>query len=464
MPDQPPVETPPDTGVVLPRAEEVQSTPEQLAEQAQEKLGNIQGFWNRVNPPKEGEKPEAEVTEQKPESDKKSKAKEKAKEAPSVEEKPKGRRRKEQEVDPIAIAEATGREIAREMAREKAPVEAKETEVELELPKEFERDVQVFDEMAKLNPKEYGDIRKKLAKYAKAEDDYRTKWEDDHQGEEFDPDSDEHNEFYERIKPEFDQRDFDQAKESLIEQRVAARAEERVRQEMQREFEQRERAGQVRPEIEREMVGLMGQMLTEADPDNAELAKDWASIQSLDEKNPLLADVMVQVHNDVRPVLEATVRLFRGIDKADDQNPVHQRVFGLITEAEQQVGRLPLKDRYDDEGRLFATQEAYQKMSQTERQRHWYVGENELSALVKGRAVSQTKALYERERQRLERYTKGQTRTEAPKQAKIEEAEPKKVTPSPTVGGRATLPSNGTPVAEKPTDGKGWFFDRYLRT
>lgn len=470
MPEEPPVvETPaapPAVELIVPRSEAVESTPEQLADQAREKMAKMDGFWNRVNPPKEGAKekePTPEATPAAPEPEKpKEKAKAKEAPAPAPEEKPKGKRRaKEQEVDPIAIAEATGREIAREMAKERQPT-APEPEVELELPEEFERDVQVFDEMAKLKPKEYGDIRKKLAKYAKAEDDRRTTWEAEHPGEEFDPESSEHDEFYKRIKPDYDQRDFEQAKESLIEQRVASKAEERVRQEMRREFDQRERAGQVRPEIEREMVGLMGEMLKEADPDNAELAKDWASIQSLDEKNPLLADVMVQVHNETKPVLEATVRLFRGIDKVDEQNPVHQRVFAMIGEAEQQVSRLPLKDRYDDHGRLFATQEQYSKMSQAERQKHWYVGENELSALIKGQAVGRTKNVYEAERQRMERYTKGQNRTEQPIPSKSEATVPKPVVASPSVSGRATLPGDGTPRVEKPSDGKGWFFSKYL--
>lgn len=474
MPDQPPaVETPaaPAVAVIPPRSEDAPATetPEQLADQAREKMAKMDGFWNRVNPPKEGVKekePTPDPAPPAPEPEKKPKDKAKAKDtpAPTPEEKPKGKRRKEQpEVDPIAIAEATGREIAREMARDRTP-SAPEPEVELELPEEFERDVQVFDEMAKLKPKEYGDIRKKLAKYAKAEDDYRTKWEADHVGEEFDPDSDEHNEFYQRIKPDYDQRDFDLAKESLIEQRAAAKAEERVRQEIRREFEQRERAGQVRLEIEREMIGLMGEMLKEADPDNAELAKDWASIQTLDEKNPLLADVMVHVHNETKPVLEATVRLFRGIDKADDQNPVHQKVFSLISEIEQQVSRLPIKDRYHEDGRLFATQEQYSKMSASERQRHWYVDEYAVSHFVKGQAIGQTKKVYEAERQRIERYSKGQSRTEAPKPAKAEETAPKPVVASPSVSGRATLPGDGTPVVEKPTNGKGWFFNRYLGT
>lgn len=459
----PVVETPSPTPIpapVVPRSESPEPTPEELATQAQEKLTKLEGFWNKVNPPKEGKETPSE-----PQPDEK-KPKAKAKEIPPPappEDKPKAKRRtKEPEIDPIALAEATGREIAREMAREKAPVQPKEPEVELELPEEFARDVQVFDEMAKMKPKEYGDIRKKLAKYAKAEDDYRTKWEQEHPDEEFDPDSDEHDDFYKRIKPDYEQRDFESAKESLIEQRAAARAEERLRQEFEQREKQREQAGQIKPEIEREMVGLMGDMLKEADPDNAELAKDWASIQLLDEKNPLLADVMVGVHNETRPVLEATRRLFRGIDRPDQNNAAHQRVFALISETEEQVKKMPLKERYDEEGRLFATQDEYSKMNPAERQKHWYIGENELAAVVRGKAIGQTKIIYQRERQRIERYTKGGSKTEQTKRQPQEEHAPKHVTTSPSVSGRSTLPGDGTPNASKPSNGKDWFFNKFL--
>lgn len=465
MPDEPPViDAPPvapAAAVIQPRSEDTPTeTPEQLADQAREKLAKTEGFWNRVNPPKE-DKPKTD-TPPKDETPPEKKPKAKAKEPAPAPAEPKGKRRKEQEIDPIEIARATGQEIAREMAREKPPTLPKEPEVELELPEEFAPDVAVFDEMSKLKPKEYGDIRKKLAKYAKAEDDYRNKWEGDHPGEEFDPESDEHDDFYKKIKPDYDQRDFESAKESLIEQRAAARAEERLAKKYEEREQQREKASQIKPEIEREMVGLMGEMLKEADPDNAELAKDWASIQTIDEKNPLLADVMFHVHEDIKPVLEATIRLFRSIDKADENNPVHQRVFALIGESEQQVLRLPVRDRYDEQGRLFATQADYQRMNPSDRQRHWYIGEKELAAVIRGRAIGQTKLLYERERQRIERYTKGQIRTDSPKKQTSEEPTPKVVTQSPSVSGRATLPGDGTPQTQKPTDGKGWFWNKYL--
>lgn len=466
-PEQPVLNTGTVDTPALPRSDAAPETsPDQLAEQAKEKMAKMDGFWNRVNPPKEGEakpKPVEEEEQPKPEpaADKPKKGKAAA-EDKEPEPEPKPKRKAKPEIDPIALAEATGRSIAREMAKEK-PVEPKEPEVEPELPEEFAPDVAVFEEMARMNPKRYGDVKKKLAKYAKAEDEYTAKWEADHPGEEFDPESDEHNDFYKRIRPEYEQRDFESAKESLIEQRAAARAEERLRQRQDEMEQRREKASKVQPEIDREMIGLMGEMLAEADPDNAELAKDWASIQTLDEKNPLLADVMVAVHNETKPVIESTKRLFRGIDQYDQNKPEHQRVAKLVSEAEQQVSRLPVRDRYDDQGRLFATQDEYVKMSPAEKQKHWYVGEQELTALVRGQATAQTKALYERERERISRYTKGNGAHPKPQpKPQQDQPKPREDTTSPSVSGRATLPGDGTPANNKPASGKDWFFNKYL--
>lgn len=466
-PEQPVVNTGATETPALPRSDAPPETsPDQLAEQAKEKLAKMDGFWNRVNPPKEGEvKPKPVEEDKEPEPEPAAEKPKKPKAAPTEdkEPEPKPKRKAKPEIDPIELAEATGRSIARELAREKAPPAPKEPEVEPDLPEEFAPDVAVFEEMARMNPKQYAGIKRELAKYAKAEDEYTAKWEADHPGEEFDPESDEHNDFYKRIRPKYEQRDFEAAKESLIEQRAVAKAEERLRQRQEEMEQRREKASTIQPEVDREMIGLMGEMLTEADPENAELAKDWASIQTLDEKNPPLADVMITVHNEIKPVIEATKRLFRGIDQYDQNKPAHQRIAAMVNDAENQVSRLPLKDRYDDQGRLFATQDEYVKMSPTEKARHWYVGEQELMAIVHGQAKQQTKVLYEALKKQIERYSRvnGTPPKQQPK-AQQDEPKPREDTSSPSVSGRATLPGDGTPANNKPASGKDWFFNKYL--
>lgn len=474
---------PPETNIVVPRSQDPAPEPPTLdakaAQEAKERMTKTGGFWNRLAPEKEPAKaPEASPA--KPPKEKETPAATAPAKAPDEEPEPKSDkktkgRKKDPEIDPMEIARATGQEIGREMAKATQAANVPrgttpEPDADVELPEEFRPDVAVFEEMAKLEPKRYGNIKKDLARYAKAESDYIEKWEKDHPDETYDGDADEHNAFYAKIRPNYDQKDFKLAEKSLIKKEIQAELRKEMSEESRtREVEserRRERATQIQPEVDRDMFNTLGEMIREVDPENAEMAKDWASIQKLDEKNPLLADVMVGVHNETKPIVAATLRLFRSVESPDPNNPVHQRLFSVIAKAEQDVTRLPIKERYDEDGRLFATQDEYAKMSPIEKSRHWYVGEREALALIRGQAIARTKSIYEQEQQKLARYSKlsnaTQTQNHTPERRSENPPQPKPDNGSPSVSGRGTLPGDGQSQANKPTNGRDLFFGRHL--
>lgn len=476
---QTPAAATPTAAVVLPRSEEGQAPAgdptEKAALEAKERMSKTQGFWNRLSPEKDkAEKPAQTQSDKPPRKEDKPAAAAATPETPPAGEakdkKPKPRKR-EPEIDPLEIARATGQEIGREMAKASQIANVPrgttpDTPTEVELPEEFKPDVGVFEEMARLDPKRYGNIKKELARYASAETEYIAKWEEEHPGETFDGDSNEHDGFYAKIRPSYEQNDFKAAERSLLKKEVINETAQEMRQREADSEKRRERAAQIQPEVDHTMVGTLGEMIREVDPDNAELAKDWASMQKMDEANPMLSDVMVAVHNETKPVVTAAMRLFRSVEAPDPKNPVHLRLFNLIENAEQQLSRLPIKDRYDDDGRLFATQAEYAAMSPAEQAHHWYVGEKETLALIRGQAIGQTKTIYDRKKQEFERYTKQPSATQPANRQPAKNGEaPAQNRPdngSPSVSGRGTLPGDGQSAANKPTSGRDLFFGRHL--
>ena len=458
---------PADTSVVLPRSEEPAPAEkaEKAALEAKERMAKTQGFWNRLSPEKEEKKPEkpAEAQPDKPKGDEKAPV-------PAPEKKPKSRRR-EPEVDPIQIAQATGEAIGREMAKATRPATAQPAaapEPESELPEEFRPDVAVFEEMARLDPKKYGTIKRDLSRYAEAETDYIAKWQEDNPDGTYDGDAPEHDAFYARIRPDYDQKDFKAAEKSLLKKEVRSEVTKEVSEEIRsREAEaerRRERAAQIEPEVAREAYSMLSDMITEIDPENKELTKDWESMKTIDEKNPMLSDAMFVAHNEARPVILATMRLFRAVEGFDKNNPEHQRVAATINEAEQRMSRLPIKDRYSDDGKLFALQDDFAKMTPAEREKHWYIGEAEAVAYLRGKAIARAKSIYEQEKQKVERYTKRGNAAQNGNQPPSKTAETPQQTRSdrgsPSVSGRGTLPGDGQPAPNKPTTGKDLFFSR----
>ncbi len=473
-----PPATPPQAEVVLPRSQEVQNEPSekaaQSAKEAKERMAKTQGFWNKLTPEKEGEKP-AEAKAEKPSKEKAkpaAAAKLAEEEAEPKDEKPK-RRKREPEVDPLEVARETGREMGREIAKAtqanvpRGTTAPAEPEVEVELPEEFRDDVAVFEEMSRLEPKKYGNIKKELHKYTKAENDYIASWEKDNPGMTYDGDAAEHNDFYEKARPSYDQKDFKKAERSLLKKELREEVTQDLRSRESEVEQRREKVSKIEPEVQADMFGLIGEVISKLDPENADLGKSVEALKTLGEKNELLADVVIEVHNSTKPALEAAVRLFRGVDRPDPQNnPAHVRVFSVINEAEKRIAGLPVKDRYNDDGQLFATQEDYAKMSASEKARHWYIGERETVALLRGQALSQAKTQYEHETKRFEAYNKRRNSTQPAQQPEEKKHEMpnnhRADNGSPSVSGRGTLPGDGQSAATKPLSGKDSFFSRII--
>lgn len=469
---------PPETNIVAPRSQdpppETTTLDAKAAQEAKERMTKTGGFWNRLAPEKEPAKaPEAPPA--KSPKEKETPAAAQPPKAPDEEPEPKpdkkGKgRKKDQEIDPMEIARATGQEIGREMAKATQAANVPrgtipEPDADAELPEEFRPDVAVFEEMAKLEPKRYANIKKDLARYAKAESEYIEKWEKEHDGETYDGDADEHNAFYAKIRPNYEQKDFKLAEKSLIKKEIQSELRKEMTEESRtREVDserRRERATQIQPEVDRDMSSTVSDMIREVEPENAAI-KDW---KTLEENNPLLSDVVVAVHNDTKPVVEATMRLFRSVEAPDPRNPMHQRIFDIIAKAEQEISRLPIKERYDGD-RLFATQDDYAKMSPIEKSRHWYVGEREALHLIHGQAIERTKSIYEQEQQKLARYSKRpnatQTQNHTPERRTENPTPPKPDNGSPSVSGRGTLPGDGQSGANKPTNGRDMFWQRHV--
>lgn len=475
--ETPPPAAPPETAIVPPRSQDPAPAPEprdadeKAAREAKDRMSKTQGFWNRLAPAKEEEtKKPAEAQPEK-----------KAKEAPAEPEtppkaaepdkKPKAKK-KEQEIDPIELARATGQEIGREMAKatQSANVprgtQSSETTEEPELPEEFRADVAVFEEMSRLDPKRYGNIKKELARYAAEETKYIEKWEAEHEGQDYDPESDEHNAFYSKIQPKFEQKDFKAAEKSLLKKEVRNELSQELKQHEVESERRRERAATIEPEVKLEMFNGLGQMLTAIDPENAALAKDSASLQTLKDKNELAYDVLGFVHDETKPVVTAAMRLFRSVEAPDPNNPLHDYLFKLIWEAEDRISRMPLKERYDNDGRLFATQADYTKMDPADKSKHWYIGEKEALHLIRGQAITRTKTIYEQESQKIARYSKRTNSTQLPNQPSERKTEittqQRPDNGSPTVGGRGTLPGDSQSGATKPQTGRDLLFGRLL--
>jgi hypothetical protein len=153
--------------------------------------------------------------------------------------------------------------------------------------------------------------------------------------------------------------------------------------------------------------------------------------------------------------------LFQGIDKFNRTNPAHEYIATRIDSAEKEITRMPSADRYDQEGRLFATQAEYVRMNAEEKARHWYIDEHHISAILQGDARKLSKAKFDTLQKKFSKWS-GTNGKPAPATKPAAAAPARESSGSPTVTGRSTLPGDAGNKGEKAKTGRDLFFDSLL--
>jgi hypothetical protein len=195
----------------------------------------------------------------------------------------------------------------------------------------------------------------KHAAFVQALAEYRAKWEKAHEGQEFDADADEHNDFYAKNQPEFDAVKFEEAaKEWDFEKRYQARArDDKSAQDEQIKTIQRDRrVEKIMPAIITAQANAIADMIKDADPDAFKLVSDanggldlnQGTLAKLMQYNrPLALRIVESAKN-----LDAAIEELRKFSDTEMQkldyrfNPAGNQVHSYIAEIAHNSERLML--------------------------------------------------------------------------------------------------------------------------
>lgn len=448
------------------KSEKKKLTKEEIA-QATDALGQRLGF----RPDKKKE----EKTEEK-KSDEKTEPTEEEKAAAAATEKPKKVKvtKKEPLTDPSDLAALTAAKTARAVAEElraaapkaeKAPDPLAATESTL-LPDE-QSELAVYKQMAADNPA-YKDLpRQYLASIQKIEA-YKSRWEKENPGEEFNPDDEAHDSFYKTNTPQFNARDFRKAEVRMEAKQLLQQKEEEDRP--KRVEEQAESAkkeilptiAQTKLDAAVSIVKTLGDGLLET------IEKD--GFDKFAEADPIIADAIKGSVAKLNNFLEAA-RQFddpKGRIPYNPKDAGHVEYGNYLTAKEEEMSRKPIKQRYDEEGRLFLPRHEYIKIPADKRADYWYYDSDRLIELRVNEQAAEAKEFVDHEQKKLERIAKlrgwstngDSSGSRAAKTEKEEKpAKPAKDTTeiqSPEAGGGGKVDTSGG-SAQKDS---GNFFDR----
>lgn len=213
--------------------------------------------------------------------------------------------------------------------------------------------------------KQYAGIADKTIKFWADEESYKAKWEKTNPGAKFNPDDEEHEEFY-KNEPQFNQDDFDAAKSDVA--KYEATREMRIEQ-AERADDEAEvtRHKKESPTIAKAAKAGVAKLITDVSPELGKLVggeltdETWAK---LEDEDPAAAVVLKREGEYLQRKLEEFERLnrYQRTYRPDPKNRLHQDIARVIMDSEDKIASGPKEEQLFN-GKQFVPQAEYHRMA-----------------------------------------------------------------------------------------------------
>jgi hypothetical protein len=251
------------------------------------------------------------------------------------------------------------------------------------LDEEDRKTVEVLQRMEKAR-EDYKGLSERYVRSLKAALEYKAKWEKEHPDEEFDPEAEEHAEFFAKNDVDWDEDDYVRALAELEAERIAERKLEKAREEIKKvkaEIQEKEAAPNIKAAQSQaakkmlETIDKRFDVLTDTgDIDQTKLAKVY-------EEDPVNANIVFQAADALEKSVAELERLSRGLVEFDQKNPLHTALAEVITAEETRIASLPPEKRMRD-GKLFLPGAQYEALPQDQKARFWRLTPADIESLI----------------------------------------------------------------------------------
>lgn len=314
-------------------------------------------------------------------------------------------------IDEDKLGEAVGRSVAQVMDERDARALRKTKQDEAPLPDDIKGDVDKLALLERQFPEKYKGYVEKYKSNLKKLADYADKWEEEHPGENFDEDADEHADFRSQLEAdtEYDEDDHVAALANEIADRKVARVKADVETQLQ-------------PIKRREMMqAKQGEIITTRDRagnsywDN--MGDEFKGVldeqgnvvpQKLDEirtKDPVIHDIVVNGAAFVENMAAETFMLDNELVEFMGDKPItgstppqvaqqiqaHAFLSRFASDAEQRMASRPAEKQMDAEGRTFLPRTKYNSLPVRQREKYWTFTYDDLGFLLAEHVAKRTR-------------------------------------------------------------------------
>jgi hypothetical protein len=342
------------------------------------------------------------------------------------------------------------------MAAETAKAQAAPVE-RTDINEEEQYQLEVFAALERYQPDKYKGIVEKSKTFFKDFDDFAAKWEEQHDGQEFDPEGEDATKFRNEHAPRWSTVDFERAKvklevEPLQEEnkQLRTRLDESARTNTRREIDTM---------AVNEAIARGKDVATRLDPKLApELVKIIKADGSFDKElvDRMIADgdVTTEIYIDAigqaENIAGAAVALFSGVDVSEIT--LAPKIIAMCQKLDEEIVALPPDQQLDENGRPFAPYPIYAAMKPAQRAKHWSLTADVVSTIAANDIATGAKARAARESERVEAIAKkrGYIKPSAQQQAPAAAVTKKPASPESTASG---APDPGAKIVNEPTPG-----------
>ena len=320
------------------------------------------------------------------------------------------------------------------------------------LTEDDRNDYEVAKHLASIDPR-FKDAPQIFLSNLKKSEDYAARWEQANPGKVFDPNDDEHDEFFQNISTPWSQSQFQNAAIDLLAEKKA----EKIRKEQDgriRSVEATTARSELKPAVEQRFNSTAMSIAQTLGEDIAKTL-ETSGFEGLGEQDPILGQVLGATLQQLHPFIEAAVHIDDPRIGINPNDPMHKQWSMVV-----QQGEAAAAGTRDEQGRMFARRADYARMSEAERANHWYLTTDHIIQGAMEYAAEQVQKITEAQKKQLEklgftRQTAAKKVTPATQQKTPQEtpapapATPKPVSPSTASGAKIDAP------AEEPTTKEG---------
>lgn len=348
--------------------------------------------------------------------------------------------------DPVKIAAAAATAAVKAAMPESRPAPAASSKPEDSLKSDDLHEYEVAKYLSEANPK-YKDAPKLVLDHIRKSEAYAAQWEKENKGKVFNPNDDEHDEFFSALEKPWQDHEFRTAEMEMAAERVAERKTKGSDQKF-KELEEENAKLALSPVVERTFTAAASVLAKKIGEDvHDKIVK--GSFDKFAEEDPVTADAMAEAIGPLQPIIEAAIQLDdpKMRIKFNPKNQAHLDWNRLLLQKESELAGAD-----DGSGRTMVSRAEFAGMTDAQRSGHWYLTAGQLIEELVGDAAESAKKVIEKENARLAKaaermgYTK-QSASPAPKKEqpkKPEEVSEKPVKPaSPSAAGTSRIDDKG---------------------